>query len=112
MSKFESTSFYLARWAEKAKETPEPVKKTQMILDIVQNNDIRLVCKGTDCALYYNQGNGNYENFGSCTRKTFCTETRIMKDAYYLKTGSVASTLNSINHPEQLKNWDTQFHSQ
>ncbi|MCE7735303.1 MAG: hypothetical protein GPJ54_10525 [Candidatus Heimdallarchaeota archaeon] len=106
MSTFRSTSFYLAQWANKTEKAPEAVRKSPLLLDIVQSTDTREVCKGEQCALYHNSKTNSYENFGGCVRKSLCTETRIIKDAYFLKTGSVSATLNSISHPKQLKNWE------
>ncbi|MHA2032100.1 MAG: hypothetical protein ACW99A_13745 [Candidatus Kariarchaeaceae archaeon] len=105
MSTFRSTSFYLSQWANKTEEPPEPVKKSPILLDIVESEETREVCQGDQCALYYNQETATYENFGGCVRDSLCTEMRIVRDAYFLKTGSVAETLNSINHPDQLNNW-------
>lgn len=106
MSTFRSTSFYLSQWANKTEEAPEAVRKSPLLLDIVESTETRKVCKGDCCALYYNNKTNTYENFGGCTRASLCTETRIIRDAYFLKTGSVAETLNSISHPNQLNNWD------
>lgn len=105
MSKFQSTAFYLAQWANKEQEKPEIVAKSPVLLDIVENEDTRQVCKGDNCALYYNRESKDYENIGSCKRNTLCTETRILRDAYYIKTGSNSTALNCINHPKQLKSW-------
>ncbi len=105
MSSFRSTSFYLAQWANKEEEPPETVRQKPLLLDIVESTDTREVCKGSVCALYYNMKTKEYENFGNCVRKTLCTETRIVRDAYFIKTGSVAETLNSISHADQLNNW-------
>ena len=106
MSTFRSTSFYLAQWANKTEKAPEAVIKSPLFLDIVESVDTREVCKGDQCALYYNEKSQSYENFGDCVRKSLCTETRIVRDIYFLKTGSISATLNSISHPNQLKNWE------
>ena len=105
MASFRSTSFYLSQWANKDDGPPETVKHKPLLLDIVESTDTREVCKGECCALYYNMKTNDYENFGNCSRKTLCTETRIIRDAYFIKTGSVAETLNSINHADQLNTW-------
>ena len=105
MASFRSTSFYLSQWANKEDEPPESVRMKPLLLDIVESTDTREVCKGQMCALYYNMKSKEYESFGNCIRKTLCTETRIIRDAYFIKTGSVAETLNSINHADQLNNW-------
>ena len=105
MASFRSTSFYLSQWASKEEKTPEIVRQKPLLLDIVESTDTREVCKGQCCALYYNIKTKEYENFGNCERKTLCTESRIIRDAYFIKTGSVAETQNSINHADQLNNW-------
>ena len=105
MSKFQSTAFYLSQWANKTQEEPDLIKQSPAILDIVESDVTRQVCKGEKCALYYNQESKEYENIGGCKRNTLCTESRIMRDAYFIKTGYNSTALSSIDHPQQLKSW-------
>jgi len=106
MSKFQSTSFYLAQWANKSAPVPNPNKRDPVLIDIVENHTSRRICVGNTCGLYYESKDKMYQTVGDCKRNTLCTEMRIIKDKLYLKSGSESNTAKCIDYPSQLKSWN------
>lgn len=105
MSNFQSTSFYLNQWSNKSLAKIEINRRDPILLDIVESTSTREVCKGDGCGLFYESDDQSYQTVGDCVRTTLCTETRILRDKVYVKTGSNSNTVNCISHPNQLKTW-------
>ena len=103
VSQFSSTSFFLSKWAQEDKINNSG--KSRIELDIVEDPSTREVCNGDNCSLFYDSVNDEYITTGKCTRNTFCTETRIMKDGFFVETGLISQTINCVNYNHQIKNW-------
>ncbi|MHA2253197.1 MAG: hypothetical protein ACXAD7_22740 [Candidatus Kariarchaeaceae archaeon] len=105
-TQFRSSSFYLSQWASEEQSVQTPSRPDPIALDIVESQTTRQVCEGTNCSLYFDQAVDIYQTIGCCQRSTLCTEARILKDKLYVKKGSVSNTIHSVNHENQLLNWD------
>jgi len=100
---FNSTSFFLSKWAEDKPEKKPRLRRIE--LDIVEDPSVREVCQGGNCSLFYDSDEQDYITAGACQRQSFCTETRILKDGLFVKTGNVSSTNKCVNYDHQLKMW-------
>lgn len=99
--KSHSLTFLISQWSSNNNEEPiEPSLEWKEDLTKLRN-----VCCGKNCRLDYDNDQLIYKPSGSCSRSTFCTETKIMKDSLFLKEGQVSETINSINFGIQLKTW-------
>ncbi|MDH5401305.1 MAG: hypothetical protein OEY49_02340 [Candidatus Heimdallarchaeota archaeon] len=102
---FHSTSFYLSRWTEEKKEQEQPRELVQIQNDYAEKPDMRKVCSGYGCVLYYETSISQYRSEGNCKRNSLCTEVRILKDNLFVEKGSVSNTIHAINFEKQLKTW-------
>jgi hypothetical protein len=103
---FRSSSFYFAQWASEERKLREPSRPDPKELDVVESTTSRQVCEGSQCSLFFDQIDETYQPLGACDRGTLCTEARILKDLYYVRTGSISATNGGINYESQLLNWE------
>ncbi len=106
-SAFKSPGFYLSVWTNQYKKNEDEtfVYKVGNDKIAISKNQVRTICSGNNCSLAYDNKNKLYITTGNCKRSNFCTELRIIKDNYFLKTGFNSNTLNAINFGKDLHNW-------